>query len=258
MESARRVLVGVLDTGVDLLHPALGGRLVPGATFVSGTASEQDDNGHGTGTAGVIAALTSRAFAVAGVRSNSELLPVKVADAAGHTDDRQVARGIVWAVNRGAQVLNLSLGTEDIAQMRYAIEYAYSRNVVVVAASRGGETHYPAPAMYRQVIAVGRSDQAVSTSDSRTHNVVNLVLARSAGVWTTALGGGYREFLPSASIAAPHVSAVAALLLSVRPHLRVDQVIDAVRRGADVQYGVGRLNAQRSLEIVLGLPEDGS
>jgi len=257
------IVIGILDTGVDSSHPALSDRMVPGASFVTGAPDAQDDNGHGTGMAGVAAATAEMANELGGIRCGGKIMPVKVANYAGRTEDQQVAVGIRWAVDHGARVLNLSLGTRDIPEMRDAVLYAHSHDVVVVAASPGKYSAFPAPAMYPRVIAVGGSGNRDQPLNFGGHLAENLILAPAEDVLTTSRGGGYGNFLTSVSVATPHVAGVAALLLLLRPDLTADQVMTAIREGADLVtgqtgfdyvHGWGRLNAYRSLQIAQALP----
>jgi len=263
------VIIAVLDTGVDLTHPELKDKLVPGATFIEGTSTAQDDNGHGTEVAGVAAALTNDEAGIAGVRPRVRIMPVKVATAGGHTDDAdgnpRVAAGIRWAVDHGANVIAFSLAVGDNANMRDAVAYAYRHNVLLVAASGNSGTHsspYPAPAYFPHVLAVGGTDNHGHRQSYSSYGMKDLVMAPSVDVPTTHLGGGCGTG-GFTSIAAPQVAGLAALLLSVRPGLSVDQLIALIEGGADPiegqegwdrKVGYGRVNAYRSLQLALAMP----
>ena len=103
-------IVAVVDTGVDLDHPDLVGRLLPGHDFVNHDPHPQDDAGHGTMVAGIIAADANNGRGVTGVAGSASILPVKVLDSSGSGDDATIANGITWATDHGADVINLSLG----------------------------------------------------------------------------------------------------------------------------------------------------
>src|SRR5439155_5568247 len=103
-------VLAILDSGVDLDHPDLAGRLLPGWDFVNNDNVPADDNGHGTMVAGVAAARTNNERGVAGVAWRGWIMPVKVLDANGEATDANIAAGITWAVDHGADVINLSLG----------------------------------------------------------------------------------------------------------------------------------------------------
>jgi subtilisin family serine protease len=261
--SDRPLVIAVLDTGIDLPHPRLRRLLLRGATFVDGTQTPQDDNGHGTGMAGVLAAWVGSPAERLDAQPRAQLLPVKVADSKGHTVDVEVANGIRWAVDRGARVLSVSLGTEDIPQMREAARYAYEHGALIVAASPGGATPYPAPAIYPHALAVGASTASGEPLTPAPHRVPHLVLARGEGVRTTKLGGGLDAYAPCASIAAPVVAALAARLFMRYPHMSVDGAIAAIERGAtpvhgqltpDRVHGWGIVNVENTLRIASRLP----
>lgn len=258
------VIIAMLDTGIDPNQPDLAGKLLPGASFVPGVASWADDNGHGTQTAGVVAASTNNGAGIAGICPEGKLLPVKVADANGHTGDSsgdlQVAQGIKWAVQHGARVLNLSLATPDSQYMRDAAEYAWRHDAVMIAATDGGDVF---PADYAHVLGVDGMNNRGVLDHNITHGAQNLVIAPDAGILTTQMGTGYGVFCQCVSIAAAQVSGVAALILSVRPRLTADQVVLAIELGADplsgqetknsVQ-GYGRVDACKALRIAQKMP----
>ena len=109
-QGSSKIVVAVIDTGVDAKHPDLRGALVPGWDFVGNDADPADDHGHGTAVAGVIGARSNNRVGVAGICWRCLVMPIKVLDSKGNGDDTLIAAGIVWAVNHGARVLNLSLG----------------------------------------------------------------------------------------------------------------------------------------------------
>jgi subtilisin family serine protease len=182
------VIVAVVDTGVDLAHPDLRGRLVvpPGSDLIRNTAFRcpfqraaararpsrmlaRDDHGHGTHVAGIVAAATGNRRGVAGVAPQARVLPVKVLDRTGAGTDRGVARGICFAVRHGATVINLSLGNDPISSvvvsgtgsdMNRAVSYAHARGVAVVIAA--GNESFPScdfPASHAKALCVGAVDR---------------------------------------------------------------------------------------------------
>ncbi|WP_328460510.1 S8 family peptidase [Actinoplanes sp. NBC_00393] len=256
------VTVAVVDSGVDDTHPDLIGQVLPGYNAITDApGGTTDENGHGTHVAGTIAALTGNGTGVASVAPDARILPVKVlgADNRGWTSD--FAEGVVWAADHGAQVINMSLGsTTQTGAVSTAIDYARSRNVVVVASAgnsraQGSPTNYPAADA--GVIGVAATDSAdIVASYSNAGNYVD-VAAPGSGILSTVPQGGY-AYYNGTSMAAPHVSAVAALLVASRPGITPDQVesaltSSAVDRGApgkDVDYGYGRVDAAGALEAV--------
>ena len=182
------VIVAVIDTGVDLRHPDLQGRLVvrPGSDLTRNTASRcsfqrstararpsravaRDDNGHGTHVAGIVAAATGNRRGIAGVAPLARVLPVKVLDAAASGTDRAVARGICFAVRNGAKVINLSLGNDPISSVivtgtgsdtNRAVSFAHARGVAVIIAA--GNESFPScdfPASHAKALCVGAVDR---------------------------------------------------------------------------------------------------
>jgi serine protease len=183
-----RVIVAVVDTGVDVRHPDLRGRLVwrPGSDLTRNTASRcsfqrpesgarrsralaRDDNGHGTHVAGIVAAATGNRKGIAAVAPAAKVLPVKVLDRTGSGTDRAVARGICFAVRNGAKVINLSLGHDPVssvvvqgqgADTNRAVAFAHARGAAVIIAA-GNET-FPAcdfPASHAKALCVGAVDR---------------------------------------------------------------------------------------------------
>lgn len=165
--TGKGVVVAVIDTGIDLGHPDLRGKLVPGINLVKPGTPPQDDNGHGTHLAGVIAAATGNGIGIAGVAPDAKLMPVKVLDSAGSGGTETITAGIRWAVDHGARVLNMSLG-ENAAlgpvatvlgendALHAAIDYAWSKGAVIVAAA--GNSTVPLcsePSAWQHVICVG-------------------------------------------------------------------------------------------------------
>jgi hypothetical protein len=148
--------------------------------------------------------------------------------------------------------------------MRDAVAHAYAHNVLIVAASGNSgndKSPYPAPAMYPHVLAVGGTDNQDHRTSYSSYGFKNLVLAPSESIPTTERGDTYGTG-GFTSIAAPQVAGIAALILSIRPGLSVDQLIDVIERGADPvdgqtsyteKEGYGRVNAYKSVLLARSL-----
>src|SRR5206468_2072809 len=131
------VKVAVIDTGIDCGHPDLGLNCVWGANFVKGggAGKRTDDHGHGTHVAGIIAARDN-GFGVIGVAPEATLYAVKVLDANGSGSSSAVANGIVWAVQNGMHVINMSLGGSGFSQaIADAVKAAWDADILVVSAA---------------------------------------------------------------------------------------------------------------------------
>lgn len=245
-------VVAVLDTGVDARHPDLAGVVAPGRDLVdeSGTGGT-DPHGHGTHVAGVIAAQATNGVGGAGLARGARILPIRVLDAQGRGYDAEVAEGVVWAVDHGATVVNLSLGGPSPSSLlTTAVRYALDRGVVVVAAAgNAGDQGNPVlyPAATAGVLAVGAVDRAdghPSWSSSGTHLDV---AAPGVGVLST-VPGGYATW-SGTSMAAPFASAAAALLRATDPRRTPTEVVARlVSTGQDV--GVPGRDAQSGGGVV--------
>ena len=156
-------VVAVLDTGVDAGHTDLAGRLVAGTSVLPGGDPTIDPNGHGTAMAGIIAAAADNDEGIAGIAfAGVSVMPVTVLDADGHGQDSDIIEGIVWAVDHGADVLNLCSATRATAPaLQAAIDYAWDHDVLVVAATGNDGSSAPSyPAGDRGVVGVSNTDQS--------------------------------------------------------------------------------------------------
>ncbi|MBM3267937.1 MAG: S8 family serine peptidase [Candidatus Sericytochromatia bacterium] len=268
-----RVVVAVVDTGVDLTHPDLKGRIVPSGsrTFVPGTASPMDDNGHGTHVAGVVAAEINNSIGIAGVAPRCRILPVKVLDAEGQGNTSDIVAGLLYAADAGAKVINLSLGGGSGSKaLEEAIRYAHGKGSLIVAAmGNDGKNLQEYPAAYSGVLSVGATSRG--GDDFQVAEFSNFggwisVAAPGDGIWSTmptypttlseseGAGEGY-GFLSGTSMATPYVAGVAALVASLYPSLppaaikaRIERsAVDVGPRGFDWSFGNGQIDALRAL-----------
>jgi subtilisin family serine protease len=260
----RRVIIAIVDTGIALDHPDLESKLVPGINLVTPGQPPNDDNGHGTHVAGIAAAATNNGEGVAGVNWEARLMPVKVLDAEGGADVDRVAQGIVWAVDHGARVLNLSFtGAEPSVALGEAVQYARDRGALVVAAvGNDGRAEASYPAALEGVLAVGatdRNDQRLPSSNTGPYVALAAPGQQIASTfWAPDVGNTYAQ-ASTTSQAPPHVAGVAGLLWSVNPELRgeavrtllVNHADDVGPPGRDDETGAGRVNALRSVLAAL-------
>ena len=258
---SHEIVVAVIDSGIALGHPEFAGRLVPGYDFINDDADAQDDSGHGTHVAGIIAAALDNDEGIAGICPQCRLMPVKVLNANNLGSWAQLAAGIIFAVDNGAQVLNLSLGASISSEtLASAVDYAVQSGTIVVAAAGNYGSDQPFyPAALDGVIGVGATNikgQRWAKSDFGKN--IDLV-APGEIIYSTYhdmdnLYRGY-TYMSGTSMAAPFVSGVAALLLSAAPTLSAADVQEAMIWGVedlgtpgwDIDFGYGRINAMRAL-----------
>jgi type VII secretion-associated serine protease mycosin len=264
----RKVTVAVIDSGVDANHPQLrGAQVLAGRDFIdTGGDGRQDCVGHGTAVASLIAAQQATGTPFRGLAPGVSILPIRVSEQGqGTGTGRQptnpgeaFANAIQTAVDRGAQVINLSLVLfRDEPKVREATANAVRRGVVVVAAV--GNSHadgdpVPYPAAYDGVIGVGAIDPGGARFEgSQVGRYVDIV-APGTAITVASPGRGYQS-LQGTSMATPFVSATAALMLQYRPQMSGREVAARLLATADPapggpgsnEYGWGVVNPYRAL-----------
>nr|MBA3235080.1 S8 family serine peptidase [Chloroflexota bacterium] len=186
-------VVALLDTGVDGSHSDLAGQLVPGTSILDGSSGTFDPNGHGTAMAGIIAALTDNGQGIAGVRyAGVKVMPITVLDAQGLGQDSDIILGVVWAVQHGADVINMSFSNPGFSTaLQAAIDYAWANDVVVVAATgNDGSTSATFPAGDRGVIGVSNTNQNDNLNPSSNSGADTFLGAPGTDITTLNVGGG--------------------------------------------------------------------
>ncbi|OYD07270.1 S8 family peptidase [Paludifilum halophilum] len=207
--------IAIVDTGVELNHPDLAGKIAPGYDFVEDDTTPEDGNGHGTHMAGIAAAVTDNGIGIASMAPDAELIPVRVLDDNGSGTLSDVASGITYAADQGADVINLSLGSSQSSSiLEDAVNYAWNRESVIVAAAGGsGSTTPQYPASYTNAIAVAATDRNDRVPNFSTRGDWVDAGAPGVDIPSTYIGGGYQS-LSGSSTSAAHVSGLAALLAS--------------------------------------------
>jgi serine protease len=278
------VIVAVLDTGVayedyDIYRQApdlVDTLFVPGYDFVNDDEHPNDDQGHGTHVAGTIGQSTNNGMGVAGIAPGCSIMPVKVLDQEGAGDHFTIARAIRFAVNGGARVINLSLGSPQPSNtLRDAVRMAYENGVTIVSAAgndylKGNPTFYPAAekdyciavgairydskrspysntGFYMSVVAPGGDVSVDQNMDDYADGILQQTFVSDPGDF-------HYYFFQGTSMAAPHVSGLAALLAShgVTDPDRIREAIEQTARdlgpsGWDEQYGWGLIDAGAAL-----------
>lgn len=248
---APQVLVAVLDSGADLSHPDLAGQIAGSQNFV-GFGDATDNNGHGTHTAGIIAARTNNGIGVASLGYQTRLLIGKVATDQGVGSVATVIQGLEWAIASGAKVVNMSFTFPSPSQaLEDAIDDAWDSGLVLVAAAgNSGVTTKTYPGAYDHCIAVA----ATKSNDARASysNYGSWVEVAAPGDEILSLyKHGQTAILSGTSMAAPHVAALAALLWAngARSNFGIRYAIDS--SGAPTlgfgPYPVLRINARNAM-----------
>ncbi len=249
------VTIAILDSGVDLGHPDLVSKIVPGYDFVNNDSTPQDDNGHGTHVAGIAAASANNGIGIVGVSWGAHIMPVKVLNAGGGGSFADVAAGIIWATDNGAQIINLSLGgASSSVVLQDAINYAYGKGVVLIAAAGNtGSGTILYPARYPNVIAVGAVDSSNVHAGFSNYGPELDVVAPGASIYSTVVGGyGYKS---GTSMAAPYVAGLAAILrgfpMGYSPDgiaiLMQSTALDLGTPGQDNLYGAGLIQMDSAI-----------
>jgi subtilisin family serine protease len=279
------ITIAIIDTGIDPGHPDLAAKIVPGHTFLEqGTYQDDnpiDENGHGTHVAGVAAAITDNGTGVAGMSWGARIMPVRVLgrDGTGWTSD--IASGITWAVQNGADVINLSLGSKvDAWTVRDAVEDAHNAGALLVAALGNDGTDAPFyPAAYPDTIAVSATDYNDNLAYYSNYGPACDIAAPGGELFTGNFTYGIYSTLPThdsfylhteygylpaydylqgPSQATPFVAGLAALIGSIDDTLTQDEIQRAIEEtavdvgvlGWDVQFGHGRIDARAALDLV--------
>jgi subtilisin family serine protease len=252
------ITIAIIDTGVSASHPDLVPKLVPGRNTVNDNANADDSwlISHGSHCAGIAAAASDNGIGVTGVSWGARIMPVKVLTTIGSGTEGDVAEGIVWAADNGAEVLSMSLGFPGLSTIvEDAVEYASAAGKVIVAAS-GNTAGAPigAPAVYPAVIAVGATDNRDLVAEFTTTGPELDVSAPGVNVfstWDVFFQPNTYTWQSGTSMACPHVAGLAALVWGANPELSAVEVRailestadDRGTPGWDPTYGHGRVNA---------------
>ncbi|NJL53412.1 MAG: peptidase S8 [Hydrococcus sp. SU_1_0] len=266
------VTVAVIDTGVSIVPDLKLTKFVPGYDFVNNKDDASDDNGHGTHVAGTIAQSTNNGYGVAGIAYEASIMPLKVLSGSGGGTVADIAEAIKFAADNGANVINMSLGGGGASSIiEEAVKYAHRKGVVIVAAAGNeGRNSASYPARYPDVISVaatnpggdkasysnfgagvdisapGGSAEGTGDSGKIIQNTINPATGESVFV-------GF----PGTSMAAPHVSGVAALIRATgveTPDEIRDVLLQSARKVEEDHlnhFGSGHLDANAAVKLAL-------
>lgn len=287
------VVVAVLDTGIDLTHPDLVGSLWRNTGEIADNNIDDDRNGyvddvngydfagdgvfplvgaedpvpndtvgHGTHVSGTIAAQQGNGIGISGVAPLCKIMAVKVLGGvlgSGYSSD--IVDGITYAVNNGAKVINMSLGGTYMSLAEYnGTKYAWDHNVLIFAAAgnagdQGNPIEYPAA--YPFTVSVGATDSADGITYFSTYNAYVELCAPGYEIMSTVPGGYEQAGWSGTSMATPHATGLAALLVSKFPGIGAWEVrsmlqqsgIDRGMAGWDIHYGWGRIDADNARKL---------
>lgn len=249
-QGAGSAVIAIVDSGVDVHHPDLAGKLVAGANTYDSSGVTADQHGHGTKMAGVAAARSHNGVGIAGVAGDSPVMPMRATDRKGRATSASIAKAIVWAADHGARVVNLSLeGVIRSAAIREAAEYAFNHGALVVAPS--GNCGCVSPVAETPfILSVAATDESDQAAPFSTAGAFVDIAAPGTNIATTAMFGRYVGD-SGTSVASAVVAGVASLMFAANPALtpeaatRIlqDTASDPQHKGRDPQLGHGRVDA---------------
>ena len=253
------IVIAVLDSGVYGAHPDLSSKMVAGWNIPSGNTDTADINGHGTAVAGFVGAATNNLEGISSAGFNAKIMPVRVtnyADGGAYVSD--IAKGITWAADNGAQVANASFKIYDSSTATAAAQYMRSKGGVVVTSAGNNNTDSGNADNAAMITVAATTSSDVKASFSNYGNYVD-VTAPGASVLTTNRSGGYNNW-SGTSFSSPLTAGVVGLIMSANPNLNPDQVESVLEASADdlidgvdwhMYYGHGRINAAAAVQMAL-------
>ena len=255
------VTVAIIDTGIDANHPEFNGRISPlsynAVSLETGLDAVADDHGHGTMVAGIIGAIRDNEEGIYGIADPIDLLVIKANESGeGRFRDSALIEGIYYAVEQGADMINMSLGGTHINPLvEEALAYAYEQGVVTIGAAGNDSTDTPYyPAAFPNVLSVSAVDENRNIASFSNFGDTIDVSAPGADIVTTVRNSGYGT-VNGTSFAAPQVAGVIALMLAHFGPMEVDAIherlyltaMDEGEVGYDIYYGHGIVNALNAL-----------
>lgn len=261
VDQKRDIKVAVVDSGVDYNHPDLKNRVLTnlGYNFIDNTKNTMDDLGHGTEVAGVIAAQEGNNIGITGIVGGLgvKIIPIKVLDSKGQGPSDIVAKGIIYGVDVGADIINVSIDFQEHDEdIQSALSYAYDHGVLVVVASGNSNSNCDnySPAGDAGAYTVAAITEKYEHPEFSSYGNSVSVVAPGVDVLTTTLSGEY-GLVSGTSISAPIVSGIAAMIKAENPALTPEEITNLINTtatkvlgsGKDKATGYGLINAYKAV-----------
>ncbi|WP_084780301.1 S8 family peptidase [Bacillus massilinigeriensis] len=247
--------IAVLDTGVNMNHPDLKPKIVPGIDTVNNDSFPQDDHGHGTHVSGVAAAIGNNSLGGSGVDPFAKIMPVKVLSSKGDGLTSNIIRGLYFAANNGANVVLMPYTSPNYSQAyQEAIHYAWLKGKVLVApAGNEGATTKQYPAAYNDVLSVAATNQQDMKTTFSNYSIGWVdVAAPGQSIYATSINGGYTS-MSGTSMASAAVAGLVSLTWNKNSAASNRQVVNRITstadpvRGTGSEFIYGRVNAYKAL-----------
>jgi subtilisin family serine protease len=254
--------IAIIDTGVRTDHPDFSALLCPLCLskfyypydFISNDTVPNDEKGHGTAVAGVAGAVMNNARGGTGLCPSCRLMPIRAGSSAGTFTDLNVTKALTYAADRGAQVINLSLGgPAGSTTLKTAVDYAWNKGAFLTcAAGNNGTTAYEYPGAFDHCFAVAATDQNDLRAGFSTYGSWVEAAAPGVGIYTTSRWYPEYEVASGTSVAAPHVAGLAGLLVgkgfsNQGIWNRICNTSDRIS-GTGSSWSCGRINAERAVD----------
>jgi hypothetical protein len=256
------VVVAILDSGVDSDHPDFAGKIVAGYDFVNDNDDPEDDHWHGTAVSSITMAATDNAEGMAGACWGCRIMPIKVINASNSGTYADWTDGAVWAVDHGADIINISAGGTAYSQVLLAgVAYAYDAGVIYVTISHNDAANSVRfPGRFRESITLGATNSSDERATFSNWGQRIDVVGPGVDILKAAMGGGY-NLGDGTSFAAPFAAGLMGLMKTVNPAVGREEARHLIRSGAedevgdpledtpgfDQHHGWGRMNMERSL-----------
>lgn len=254
LSGKNKVIVAIIDTGIDQTHPELKGLFLPSYNVINPMNQTAPDV-HGTHVTGILAGKKGNGIGGYGINPNVKILPIDVFDRDFVTNDYTIAQAIIYAADHGAKVINMSIGSSfPSSVVEEAVEIAINKGVTIVASQGNGGDDFPQyPASYEGVIGVGSINKDKKLSSFSTYGASTDIVAPGEDIYAPIFDYEKKSSfstLSGTSMATPIVAGVASLLLSKYPTLKPSQVeyilehtaTDLGEKGHDIKYGNGLVN----------------